>query len=512
MSRDRFPLRFALASMTLTTLPYLAAYAAQGEAWRFSGFLFGVEDGNSYLAKMLGGAAGAWLFRTPYTAYPQRGVLAFLPYLLLGKLAAPPARHEQLVALFHLYRFAAGMLAILATADFLAHFLPQRAWRRWALVLATLGGGLGWLVMLLGGPAPGWQNVPLEFYSPESFGFLSLYGLPHLAMARALLLWGLLAFLEGRPRRGGLLWLAMGFFQPLTVLTGWALLAAWLGFALLRRPPQERRRALQRVAVMGGLSSPLVLYTAWNFSRDPFLRAWTEQNIIASPPPGQYLLAYALLLPFVGLFFRRRSPPRSSADLLLAWMLLFPFLAYAPHNVQRRLPDGIWVALVILAALGAQTRLSLPRFRLITALTLPSTLLLLAGGMASAAHPAPPVFIPAEEAAFFGNIASTAQPGDVVLASYPTGNSLPAWAPVRVLIGHGPESVHLAELRPRVAAFYQPGTSATLRRALLDEFDIRWVVWGPSERSLGDADLSRLTFLRPAASEGAYTLLEVSPP
>jgi hypothetical protein len=117
---------------------YLVGYASQGTEWRYSGFVFGVEDGNSYLAKMLSGSAGAWLFRTPYTAEEQRGVLAFLPYFLLGKLAGPPGLQVQLAVLFHLFRLAAGILAILATYDFLAYFWTGRAfaclarpWRPW---------------------------------------------------------------------------------------------------------------------------------------------------------------------------------------------------------------------------------------------------------------------------------------------------------------------------------------------------------------------------------------------
>src|SRR5512133_2999907 len=98
--------------MTVTTLPYLFAYSQQGASWRFTGFLFGIEDGNSYIAKMLNGTAGAWLFRTPYSALPQNGVLLFFFYILLGKLAAPPGLHDQLVGMFHLTRFAGGMLAI----------------------------------------------------------------------------------------------------------------------------------------------------------------------------------------------------------------------------------------------------------------------------------------------------------------------------------------------------------------------------------------------------------------
>ena len=186
---------FAALVMLVTTLPYLLGYFTQGQTERFTGFVFGVEDGNSYIAKMVSGSYGDWLFRTPYTAYPQAGLFIYLPYLLLGKLAAPPGLHEQLVSLYHLFRFFAGMLAILASYDFLAYFIREIRLRRFGVALTCLGGGLGWLLVVLG--RSNWLgSLPLDFYSPEAFGFLGLYGLPHIALARALLLWALLAYLK----------------------------------------------------------------------------------------------------------------------------------------------------------------------------------------------------------------------------------------------------------------------------------------------------------------------------
>ena len=70
--------------MILTMIPYIVGYSTQGEGWRFTGFVIGVEDGNSYLTKMLSGADGDWLFRTPYSIEHQKGFLAFISYILLG--------------------------------------------------------------------------------------------------------------------------------------------------------------------------------------------------------------------------------------------------------------------------------------------------------------------------------------------------------------------------------------------------------------------------------------------
>ena len=264
-------------------LPYILEYARAGGDWEFTGFVFGVEDGNSYIAKMHSGASGNWLFISPYTAYPQHGVIAFLPYILLGKLSSAPGQHEQLVVLFHLFRIFAGILAVTATYDFLA-----------------------------------------------------IFGLPHLLLARAFLLWGIRFYLMGDDLKSevrfddkgkwfrkhfssgvitGILFLAVSLAQPLTVVIGWVLLLAHSGGLFFWTLPKKNNYELEkinhfrsyfmRVLLAIGVSSPIVIYTTLTFSTDPFLVEWTVQNIILSPHPIQYLLAYGLLLPiaFGGAYF-----------------------------------------------------------------------------------------------------------------------------------------------------------------------------------------------------------------
>lgn len=550
-SDRRWVWKYAVVVMVLTTVPYILGYAAQGENWVFSGFIFGVEDGNSYIAKMLSGAAGAWLFRTPYTATPQSGVFAFAPYLLLGKLSASPGQHEQLVALYHLSRFAAGMLAILATYDFLAIYLRSVHWRRWGTVLATLGGGLGWIVLLMGRQT--WLgSLPLEFYSPETFGFLALYGLPHLAVARALLLWGLRAYLipgESPYKNAiyaGLLWLLMGCFQPLTVVVAWAVIGAhWMGELIYQRVRrQEARRSggwdignsFKKASLAIGVSAPIVLYTFVAFNLNPFTRSWTEQNLIPSPHPAHYLLAYGLLIPFAipGALGLLRKGEQWDSLLPVTWVVILPLLAYAPYNLQRRLPEGGWVALVVLAMVYLERRASSRRsvrseyvlvdsthqisrtgaasfgvVALPLILLFPSTLLLVAGGIGSALLPHQPLFLPRDQVLTFEFLSENAVPGDVVLSAFDTGNALPAYAPVRVVIGHGPESVGLEMLRPRVADFYS-ALSSRARRAFLSEFNVAFVFWGPEERKLGDWRPGQESFLSLAVEVGGFQVYRVN--
>jgi hypothetical protein len=512
----------------------------QGTNWVFTGFVFGVEDGNSYLAKMLSGAAGSWLFRTPYTASPQSGVLAFLPYLLLGKLAVQPGLHLQLVALFHLFRVGAGFLAIQATYDFLAFFVHDPGLRRFGLLLAILGGGLGW-ILILAGQGSWLDSLPLDFYSPETFGFLGLYGIPHLSLARAALLWGLLAYLKAAQAnrrspgwrchwrealKAGFWWLLAALAQPLTALVlagviGLHLLSTgmWIAsarqrtdpqqfppsetFDMVRKPSAARSRRIRQwkgllsLACMAAiLPAPFLAYNSLAFTLDPFLKAWTGQNRILSPHPLHYLLAYGLLLPFAFFGARRLFRLRPwDALLLVPWVIALPILAYAPFNLQRRLPEGIWIALVILAVSGLEGVWAGDRearhrplgrwFSLPLLLAFPSTLILLAGGWLTVLRPALPVFRPAAEVAAFQFLQEHARPGEVILSAYESGNPLPTWAPVRVVNGHAPESAHLAHLQPLVVAFFDTHTPDSTRLDLLrkrDETtfstDLPSVLWG----------------------------------
>ena len=140
----------SVAIMLLISLPVFLGFSFEGENWRFSGAVIGIEDANSYIAKMQRGAEGDWLFRTPYTTMEQDGVLLYLPYLLLGKLTGGAGQHEQLVALYHLFRIAAGVFALFMTWRFIGVFIEDSKLHLWAWLAAALGGGLGWLPAILG--------------------------------------------------------------------------------------------------------------------------------------------------------------------------------------------------------------------------------------------------------------------------------------------------------------------------------------------------------------------------
>jgi len=489
--------------MLITTIPYFIGFARQGDSWRYTGFVFGIEDGNSYIAKMSIGSSGGWLFRTPYTSYPQQGFLAFFPYILIGKLAASPELHDQLVVLFHCFRWVAGILSILATYDFIALFVREEWARRLGTAIASIGGGLGWLSIIGFGPL--WQErLPLEFYSPETFGFLSIYGLPHLAMARALLLWGLTNYLSPHKGSGGfwmvfrqgLLWTLLGFMQPLTIVVGWCVIlahiAGMVGVRVWHKVKEEEHEWSTPGFYAGKsgwifvFSSPFVLYNVTAFQVVPFLKKWISQNLILSPPVTDYLLAYGLVVPFAIIFMVRlaREGVPDEYWLVLCWATMLPLLAYAPYNLQRRLPEGIWVAFTVLALKGVEYQGAEGRkLRPILYISFLSPLTLLIGGILAVWTPSVPLYRTVEEIESFKFLKEHAMPGNIVLAGYSTSNSLPAWAPLNTLVGHGPESIHLKEMMPKIEEFFMPGSSDEARLILLNEFNVDYIIRGPEEET-----------------------------
>jgi hypothetical protein len=245
------------------------------------------------------------------------------------------------------------------------------------------------------------------------------------------------------------------------------------------------------------------------------LKQWNAQNILPSAHPAHYLLGYGLWLIPAALGLRvlwRRN--RGLAGCVAGWALAVPVLIYAPLTTQRRLIEGFQLPLVALTVLGLTVigrRWRKWIVPLVTGLSLITTVLLWAGGLNAARALAEPVFLPADQRAVFVWLSANASPGEVALASFETGNFVPAYTPLVAYIGHGPESVFLAQKQPRVATFYQSTTSNAERLRLLTDGQIRWVLFGPHERALGDFDPATADFVRWRFSAGDYAVYEVAP-
>ncbi|MBI3244656.1 MAG: hypothetical protein HYZ49_20450 [Chloroflexi bacterium] len=537
---------FSTLVMSFTAAPYLVGLARSNEAWRFSGFVIGVEDGNSYLAKMQLGAHGQWLFQMPYAVEQHSRSLFFLFYILLGKFIGwivgtgdPLRLHGALVFGYHAARLFWGFALLLVSYLFLAELLPLVRQRRLGLILVGLGGGLGWLLAALRAP-----GTPLEFYSPEAFTFLDLYSLPHLSASRVFFLGGLLFYLWAVRGRwlwafaAGAAWFLMTLVQPLYMLIIFVLLTAHIVLLMLiafRQGESELIRGVDLggtatralgvavLAASGGV--PVVLYTFLLFNLDTTYQTWSAQNIILSPAPWHYLSAWGLLA-LAGLFGLRSLYRRNLAAwaLALGWMLTLPMLLYLPYNLQRRLAEGAQLPLVALAILGLTagiarfSRLKVgKRIRryaplVLVAVSLPATALVWVGGLAAVSTYAEPIYQTKDQVATYVFLARSLPPRQVVLSSFEFGNSLPAYGYLVAYIGHGPETPYLETKRDTVAAFYSARTPGESRFSDYSLMGAPYVVVGSHEQNLGRFDPAlQAKYLIKIFESGDYSVWSLKP-
>ena len=491
---------WAIVALLWANLPYLIGYAASTPQHQFGGFFLYEQDGYSYYAKMRQGAEGAWEFHLPYTSEDeyQGGGLALMFYIVLGK-AAPLGLPYPL--LYHGSRLLSSLLLLIVLAKFIARFITDRHWQSWTWWLLLFSGGWGLLVSTFVSQ----QYVAYELIAPDAYLFSILYGPPHVILGFALLLiWigytldTLSREFQSRREVAGRVIVA-NLLGLLTALSREAYGPAFAGIfgAYLIALIIQRRKIPWREGVLVALScSGAGLYGAYMlvaYRIIPSFAAWYQQNPFASPDPLDFLLGFAplLILAAAGLylyFARRRSISLSRhLSFLIAWLIAGPIMAYLPIAISRRLIAGWQIPLCIFAAYAVlrllDSKVPLRRTIAIGALALSaiSTLIIIGMGIVFVSAPQPPLYQTAEELAALNWLGAHTTDRDVVLSEWRFGNLLPIYADARVFVGHPIETIGYKEKRATVDRFFDPSTPEADRQALIDRWQITFVV-APADR------------------------------
>jgi uncharacterized membrane protein len=80
---------------------------------------------------------------------------------------------------------------------------------------------------------------------------------------------------------------------------------------------------------------------------------------------------------------------------------------------------------------------------------------------------------------------------------------------VKVVVGHGPESIDWRIIKEEVAVFYSAETDDQTRLAFIERYHIAYVVWGPDERKLGNWTPEGANYLEILLEMGDYRLYRV---
>ena len=306
----------------------------------------------------------------------------------------------------------------------------------------------------------------------------------------------------------------------------YVILAAW-GCALWLR----RRSFPVKFTLLGGLAAsltlPLFFYNVWLFTGNEAFAQWSSQNLLPSPHPAHYLIAYIVLglLAIPGIHWAwKRAADHEGYALLVGWVTIAPVLVYLPINVQRRLAEAVFIPLAILATAGLKAvRLrknrgvgkSVRRVTLaVMLLILPSTflfwLITMFGMLSPGCDGDVCLFRSTAELSALDWLAENAEPDAAVMGSFRTGNFLPIRVSLNPFLGHGPETLYSEDKDQLVEDFYAGGLTMERRNQLLAEYEIDYVIFGPLERELGDDPSVWNAGLTRVYSQSGYDIYEVA--
>jgi hypothetical protein len=479
--------------IALALAPIAWGYMHSTAGYHFSGVTFLPEDGDTYIAKIRQGMQGAWLYRLAYTSEPGPPLFLYTNYLLWGHFGAWLNWEPELV--FAFARAAGGAVMLLSLYAFIARFFGDPSERRFAFLLATLGGGFGWLTLLLGQPTP-------DVLQPEMFPFASLVANAHFPLAIAATIWllGLLVRIPPSNWRAisrrtwfwlvlSTAYLASAAAYALVIIA--AVTALWLAVYLLkmRRLPVT---TLVESTVIALVASPFALNYAWLYLNSFAYTGMERQDITPPFAPLAYLLAGGIVLPLavvaVARMLTRDGALRlDDADrfLLVAWIVVIAVLIYVPFlGLQRRYSTAAFVPLAILAAKAvyASPRLNKAPVRivLLASSALTSVVVTLVMFAAISLHE-PSMFLTAQEWDGITYLKTQALPTALVLSSPQIGLYIPGWSGQRVIYGHPVETLDAQARRKEVEQFYS-GLLADQQTFLAP---VDYIFVGPRERTLG---------------------------
>jgi hypothetical protein len=473
----------------------------------FLGSLTNPDDFSVYLAAMRQGGEGNWLFQVTFTPEPIQPKLTYLPYMLLGRLAA--ALNAANASVFHLARGLGGFLTLWAVYYWLRLARLDAGIVKDSFVLIALGGGLGWLFLLFGVISP-------DLGVAEWTVFLSLAYAPHFIMAigaEILIFIGLLQIgqrdnpqaqlrlttltLTGAmgiallyPFEAAPIMLIIALFSldrlwrnghtalsqlwPAVLPT--ILLLFWSGYyALIARadPYWETTHVAQNVipspdlfALIGGLGLPGILAAITAAKAVANWRQSSRFVRVAVIWFGVNLIFLYLPVPFQGRFSLGLYVPTAVLAVIGLHQHLLPWLIRRyPHKDQKRLATLLRYGLIVPSLLATFTALSVYFL---------------------AVQQLPQYFWrPTAEVTAGEWLAAHSDESALILTSVRTGNYLPRVVSGRVFQGHVYTTVDLESKEKLVNQFFDESTSDEWRRDFLQQWEISHIYYGQFEKRLG---------------------------
>ncbi len=522
-TRTDSDLRFVTATilfvLVITSLPYLFGYLTTPHDKQFMGLMLDVPDHLQYFSWMRE-LSHANLAANKLTPEPNQPVFFNLLWWTMGRLGQ--ALGWGYAGMYQLLRVVATTLFLLLTYRVCSWFLDDRLSRRTAFLLVVFTSGFGWMLVLLKYTVTKGQLLfPLDLFVAEGNTFLDILGYPHfIAAALYVVIFDLV--LRGQvkqdwryPIAAGLIAFILGWQHAYDLVIIYGVLFTYTALSCLRDRSLPRFLIVSGF-IIGGISVWPALYSVILTSSDPIWAKVLAQFANAGVYTPNLLHLPILLGPafLLALWTALRGSPwrlkllSNNALFLQAWFWTIFFLIYLPVDYQIHMLNGWQIPIAILAVQGLfrygvpwvqsvahdrQWRWSDIEIRKALAIALvtiilPTNLYLLAWRFVDLQRHDYPYYLYKDEIAAFTWLDAHVQPDDVVLSSLTTGQYIPAMTGAHAFLAHWAQTVSFFTKSDMVNHFFASETKASERRQIVNQFDVQYVLYGPSERMLGKFD------------------------
>lgn len=524
-----------LLLLLVTSLPLIFGYFSAPNGKAFMGIVYGTPDSTQYLTWMRS-FQDDFFINNRMTAEDTEFVFFNLLWWFLGKVSS--ATNWGLSVVFQFFRLLTVVIYVPLVFWTIGLFLKDTLQRWMAFLIVILGAGLGWLLVIEKYSITGELRWPFDLYTVEPNSFLSLMAFPHFSNAAIFIFsifsLALLAFERARVTYillAGFLSLLLGFIHAYDLILIYSVIGIYAIALLFKGYPW--RRAIGYTAIVGFLSCPGAFFNFYITEKFDTWRDVLDQFVNAgawSPAPLHLpiLLGIPFILAIIGFLLLRPFIPDYSRDLFIKiWFLVQLLLIYLPVNYQIHYLNGLQLPIAILATMTVfqliiqllkrkkigSTSQKLPFEPIIVGLfvllTIPTNLYLLSWRVFDLGRHDYPYYLRQGDVEALNWLDEHGKKGEVVLSSFDVGQYIPNHTPMRAFLAHWAMTLKLYEKEDSVNRFYSANWTNIDRQTLLEEFKIRYVLWGEAEQRIGDFDPTEATYLENVFSTPQTSLFRV---
>lgn len=529
------------AVILVSSLPYIYGFATAGPHYQFLSLNTQAPgDTNVYISMIEQAREGRLLFSNLYTSEPQKPSMFHPLWLVLG-WSAWLFRIPNII-IYHLARIILTAIFLYVVYIFLSYFFDSWKKRIAALVLVAFSSGIGFIFAYSVVSFTSYDSVmliwPSDLWISESNTFLSIYHSPLFILSQLLLILIFLLFVlwaEERSKKYLFIILGLVFFlgivHPYDLVTVLGVLALYIVMKVIRDPAFKQAVAklyIKKYLAIGLAMVIPAIYYLYLIKFVPAIGGWSQQNIDLSPGFYNYLTGYGAILLLAIFGVPRLIKTKNNFHLfLLSWLVANIVLIYLPHlSFQRRLTNGLHIALAILAVIGLfecyeffikkikseikRTIMAAISLWLLAILLFGSTLFVVLKGFYKYSIKAPPYYITQDEAQAIYWLKDNTPKDSIILSHGFTGNVIPALSMRLVYIGHGHQTLNWDYKSQKVSDWFSSKKmTESERQQFLADNKINYLYYSDIEKTLGNYQPGGKNYLLPVYRNNEVVIYKV---